>query len=63
MAQRVYKFKKKDFTLRDLAEIQNREALAPENPTTFTTSGEWDPLDQPVAILTTFTTVEVKVGK
>ncbi|AZS11816.1 hypothetical protein SEA_AXYM_61 [Gordonia phage Axym] len=59
MAQRVYKFKKKDFTLRDLAEIQNREALGPGNPT----DSDWDPLDQPVAILTTFTTVEVKVGK
>ncbi|QCW22394.1 hypothetical protein SEA_AGATHA_62 [Gordonia phage Agatha] len=62
MAQRVYKFKKKDFTLRDLAEIQNREALGPGNPTD-SHSIDWDPLDQPVAILTTFTTVEVKVGK
>ena len=63
MAQRVYKFKKKEFSLRDLAEVQNREALIPENATTFTTSGDWDPLDQPVSIVSTFTTIEVRVGK
>lgn len=54
---RTYKFKKKDFTLRALAEV-----LRPGNPVD-PYPADWEPLDQPVTILSTFTTIEVRVGK
>lgn len=60
---RTYKFKKKDFTLRALAEVLNREALPPGNPVD-PYPADWEPLDQPVTILSaSFTTIEVRVGK
>ncbi|QWY84937.1 hypothetical protein SEA_MSCARN_66 [Gordonia phage MScarn] len=59
---RVYKFKKKDFTLKQLQEVLNREALPPHDPIDQY-SMDWNSLDQPVSILSTFTTIEVRVGK
>lgn len=59
---RVYKFKKKDFTLKQLQEVLNREALPPNDPVdTYPIS--WDHLEQPVSVVSTFTTIEVRVGK
>ncbi|QDM56340.1 hypothetical protein SEA_SWEATNTEARS_64 [Gordonia phage SweatNTears] len=59
---RVYKFKKKDFTLKQLQEVLNREALPPYDPIDQY-SMDWNSLDQPVSILSTFTTIEIRVGK
>ena len=45
---------KKDFTLKQLQEVLNREALPPNDPV-----DTWDHL----AVSVVFTTIEIRVGK